>query len=271
MIRTTEDGASFEVDGTWELPADIPETLVMECRRWLAALDKASGIAQDGRIKHWLIRLLGGLAGDYSPDTVQLKMGAFVFALSEHQAYCFDDATLKIAMRRFKFWPSAGELIEFADDMDRWTRTTAARAWKVVDAGARTGAAMDGPDAERSMRLNREKAERERREDIALLAERDAAAGKHAADVAVPDRLPGEGDKAYVARLMEHTRGQIAMGHAALKRDTRMRLRNAGVKEATKTAYRETGIEVQPRPDADTASESAETRRVDAGAPGGAA
>lgn len=199
-IRTTEDGASFEVDATWDLPREIPETLVVECRRWLAAHEAASGIAQEGRIKHWLIRLLGGMPGDYSPEAVQLKMGAFVFALSDYRAYCFDDATLKLAMRRFKFWPSAAELIDFADEMDRWTRQTAARAWKVVDKGP-VAALPAGNDAGRAISSFRERQDRERR---ALAAVVEA---KYGAMPPMPEREPGESDNSFMNRLQAWRNG----------------------------------------------------------------
>lgn len=195
-IRTTEDGASFEVDGTWELPRNIPDTLVVECRRWLAAHSDASGIAQEGRVKHWLIRLLGGLPGDYSVEAVQMKMGAFLFALSEYRAYCFDDATLKLAMRRFKFWPSSAELIAFADEMDRWTRQHAARCHKIVDAGPQSAPAETN-SAERSIRLNREKQNRERAELAAMLAK------KFGAPPPVPQQRSDEDDDSYLARLKD--------------------------------------------------------------------
>lgn len=199
MIRTTEEGSSFEVDGKWDLPRSIPETLVVECRRWLQAHEAASGIAQEGRIKHWLIRLLGGMPGDYSPEAVQLKMGAFVFALSDYRAYCFDDATLKMAMRKFKFWPSSSELIEFADDMDRWTRQTAARAHKIVDVGARAALPVDNGDA--STRTNRERNDLERRHLAAIV---DAKYGKMPP---FPVRAPDESDNDWLDRMKDWRNG----------------------------------------------------------------
>jgi len=235
-IRQTEDGASYEVDGTWQLPRNIPDTLVVECRRWLAAHADASGIAQEGRVKHWLIRLLGGLPGDYSVEAVQMKMGAFLFALSEYRAYCFDDATLKLAMRRFKFWPSSAELIAFADEMDAWTRQHAARCHKIVDAGPQAAPAETN-GADRSIRLNREKQDRERAELAAIVA---AKFGPLPDAATAPEMLPGESRASFIDRLREWRKNPVQR------------------------------VPCEPD-DADTASETAERRRVEADAPGGAA
>lgn len=208
---------------------------MQECRRWLAAYDAASGTAQDGRVKVWLMRLLGGLPGDYPPETVQMKMGAFVFALEDKPAYCFDDATLKIAVRRFKkFWPSAGELVEFADEMESWTRRQAKRAWEVVDAGARVSREPTQSEAvQRSIALNREKQARERAELAAIVA---AKYGPLPDAATAPQMGPGESRDSYIDRLREWRKNPV-----------------------------------QRVPVDDTASETAETRRVEADAPGGAA
>jgi hypothetical protein len=206
-IRTTEEGVSFEVPAGWQLPRDIPETLVVECRRWLVAHNDASGYAQEGRIKHWLIRLLGGLPGDFSPEAVQLKMGAFVFALSDYRAYCFDDATLKLAMRRFKFWPSSAELIAFADEMDQWTRTTAARAHKVIDAGARVA---DASGADRAIELFRERQAQERaRERAALAAIVEAKYGPLPSVDTAPVMQDGESRASFIDRLREWRKNPV--------------------------------------------------------------
>jgi hypothetical protein len=197
VIRTTEDGASFEVDGTWALPDEIPETVVAECRRWLASHDAASGYANEGRIKFWLVRLLSGLPGDHSAETVELKMAAFIFALGDKRAFCFDDTTLRLAMKRFKFWPSAAELIEFADDMEIRVRRQAARAQKIADTGARrpgqqgTGGKIDIEASERRMR------EKQAAENLELAEKLGVKPTEP------PPRLPGETDRQWGRRIYE--------------------------------------------------------------------
>jgi hypothetical protein len=242
-----EDGGSFEVDGQWQLPPDIPETIVVECRRWLAAHDAASGIAQEGRIKQWLLKLLGGLPGDYSAEVVQMKMGAFVFALSDYRAYCFDDVTLKLAMRKFKFWPSAAELIAFADEMEEWTRRTAARAFKISDAGPCNANRPTNlrPWAEGGeedcTRWNREQADRERRELAAVVE------SKYGKPTPAPARFPDESAKDYAHRLRLHMDAELDKVTKQTRGGMRPKPKGADKvpppsPEAMKAAYDTTGI-----------------------------
>jgi hypothetical protein len=112
--------------------------MVVECRRWLASYDQASGPAQDGVIRHWLVRLLPGLAGDRTADDIRLSLASFAFALADKPSYCFDDRSLRRAMKHFKrFYPTAGELIEFMDRIEAEGREDARRVWAMVDIGVR--------------------------------------------------------------------------------------------------------------------------------------
>jgi hypothetical protein len=257
VVQTVDEGGDVRVvPGVWELPAVVTEPMIFEYRRWLDALGKCDAPAQDGRMRVWLSKLLFGLSGNFSEEMIRGKMSAYAFALADKPAFCFDDAVLRRAQKHFKsFWPSAGELIEFMERVEAETRIKAERAWKIIDGGPRAaGAAEPGTDA--AIQRHREKQDRERRELAAILAERDAAQGKHAPDAETPRRMPGETDKQFVARLTEHTRAQITLGRRALKRDNHMR--TLAAKTATKAAYEATGIEVQPKPADDTASASAE-------------
>jgi hypothetical protein len=110
---------------------------VVECRRWLQAFDQRNGPAQESRIENWLLKLLAGVIGDRSRDEVQMRVAALVFAVADRPAFCFDDRSLRRAMARFKFWPSAAELIAFAEQIETEGRETAQRAWRVVDIGPR--------------------------------------------------------------------------------------------------------------------------------------
>jgi hypothetical protein len=204
--RTIGDGADFEVvPGKWNAPETITEPLVLECRRWLEALNKAEGTAQDGRIRNWLMKLLGGLSGNHSEDTVRMKLAAFTFALAEFPAYCFDDAVLRRAQKHFKsFWPSAGELIEFMEAYQGEVRVRAQRAYKIIDIGPRRpGQVPRGrPWAEGGMEDQREwlrqKGDREREELAAIARKRDEEEGRSPEDW---DRLPGEDAHAFVDRI----------------------------------------------------------------------
>jgi|GEM_PF-4858839 len=242
-------------EGRWEPPATITADMVVEANRWRQQHSERSGWVQPGVLKQWLAILITGSAKRQADDVDEAaRLSALMFAIEEHPAYCFTKSTLREAQRRFKFLPTPAELLEFVDGIAAAERRTADRLWKIVETGVRTGAAVAG-DTDAAMRLHREKTDRERRELAAILAERDAAQGKHAADDAAPVRQAGESDKAFVARLMNHAHRQISLGQAALRRDNRMRAREA--KEATKAAYAATGIKVEPPAD-DTASETAQ-------------
>lgn len=213
MVQTVGDGAAAEIrSGVWELPGTITEPMILECRRWLEALNKAEGIAQEGRIRTWLWKLLGGLSGNHTEETVRMKLASFTFALAEHPAYCFDDHVLRRAQRRFKsFWPSAGELIEFMDEYQAEIRVRAQRAFKMIDAGPRKpGERRAGkPWAQGGMEDHaaflREKADRERKELIEIMRQRDAEAGR-TVEPGEWDRLSGEETHAFIDRIGDKRR-----------------------------------------------------------------
>lgn len=238
--------------GVWKTPSVVTEPMILECRRWLEALNKCDATAQDGRIRVWLSRLLFGLSGNHSEEMIQGKMGAFAFALADKPAFCFDDDTLRRAQKHFKsFWPSAGELIEFMETVEAEVRVKAERAWKIINDGPRAAGApttkrpwAEG-GAEDHAKYLREKQDRQRQEDFAILRDRDAAAGKFAPETKVPPQQRGETAGDYVKRLNAYTMEQIDIGERALKRDARMRA--MGQKAAAKAAYEATKIKVQPR------------------------
>jgi hypothetical protein len=243
-VRTVGDGAACEiVPGVWKPPAVVTEPMILECRRWIEALHKVDAPAQDGRIRVWLSKLLFGLSGNHSEDMINAKMGAFAFALADKPAFCFDDATLRRAQKHFKsFWPSAGELIEFMEGIEREVRVAAERAWKVMDGGPRAAGAprtrrpwAEG-GAEDHAEYLREKADRERQELVEIMRDRDAAAGKFAADTPMPERDPEETAKEYVKRLNKHTYEQISLGDKARRKDEERRIRAAEIDANAKTA-----------------------------------
>lgn len=232
------------VPGVWKHPAVVTEPMILEYRRWLDALRKVDAPAQDGRIRVWLSKLLFGLSGNFSEEMIQGKMGAFAFALADKPAFCFDDATLRRAQKHFKsFWPSAGELIEFMEGIEREARVRAERAWKVVDGGTRAAGAprtrrpwAEG-GAEDHAEYLREKQNRERQQLVEIMRDRNAAAGKFAADEPMPERLPDETVKAYVVnRLNPYTYRQISLGDKARRKDEERRLRAAEIDANAKTA-----------------------------------
>ena len=246
MVQTVDEGGEARVvPGVWKMPDVVTEPMILEYRRWLDALRKCDAPAQDGRIRVWLSKLLFGLSGNHSEEMIRAKMSAFAFALADKPAFCFDDAVLRRAQKHFKsFWPSAGELIEFMERVEAEVRVKAERAWKVVDGGPRApGAkppgrpwAQGGADDHRE--YLRQKADRERKELIEIMRDRDAAAGKFAPDAVVPPQEPGETGKAYVARLKAYCHEQISLGDKARRKDAERYRRGKELLAEEKAAQR---------------------------------
>lgn len=187
--------------------------------------------------------------------------------LQQFPAYCWRPEKLDLAPHAFPTWfPTVGEIAAFLMPDKVFIEEEMAGLRGVAEANinsnARPASARPGQrpwaegGAEDHAQYLRDKADRERRELAAVLAERDAAQGKFTADDAQPVRQAGETDKQFVARLMEHSRRQISLGEAALRRDNRMRA--AAIKAETKASYDATGIKVPPKPEAQTADETAQ-------------
>jgi hypothetical protein len=246
VVQTLGDGAeTVVVRGVWKPPAVVTEPMIFECRRWLDALRQCDATVQEGRIRVWLSRLLFGLSGNHSEDMIRAKLSSFAFALADKPAFCFDDGTLRWAQKHFKsFWPSAGELIEFMEKVEAEVRVKAERAWKVVDGGARSAGAPTTKrpwakgGAEDHAQYLRDKQDRERRELIEIMRDRDAAAGKFAADAAPPARHPEETAKEYVHRLNAFTFAQIDEGAKARRKDEERYRRGRELLEEEKAAQR---------------------------------
>lgn len=235
------------VPGVWEPPANPTAEELAAARLWMQAYDAKPDPVSDASLRKWLMTFLGNLAVNSGNGEAEIEMRVKLLsvAVDERDTRHFTKESLKLAWQRFKFVPSAHELMAFFDELESLERCQAQRLMAVLDAGAKPPTAKAAAmDVDESMRRHREKQDRERRELVAILAERDAAAGKYAADASTPARAPGESDRAYGIRLADHCRGQIAAGELALKRDNRMRAQ--ALKAATRTAYQETGGKVEP-------------------------
>lgn len=189
-------------EGRWEPPATITADMVVEANRWREQHDQRSGWVQQGVLKQWMAILITGSARRPGDDVDEAaRLSALMFSVEEHPAYCFTKATLRDAQRRFKFLPTPAELLGFADGVAAAERQTADRLGKIVDAGVRTGGVSDGDVVGRSMRLNREKRDRER-QALAAIVE-----AKYGAMPPMPERKSGESDGSFLARLNEWRNG----------------------------------------------------------------
>jgi hypothetical protein len=246
------------VPGQWTPPTNPTLEDLAAARLWLRVYDSETTIVSADALRKWLVTFLGNLAvGSGSGESdLNMRVKLLSVAVDERAAKHFTKESLKLAWERFKFIPTANELMAFFDDLESRERTEAQRLMAVLDAGAKPPPPKAEPvDVDESMRRFREKQQQENRVLAEVLRERDAAAGKFAPDAQVLQRAPGESDKAYGIRLAEQCRQQITIGEQALKRDNRRRAMEH--KAATKTAYDATKIKVQPKPDDQTANETA--------------
>lgn len=192
----------------WGPPAEVPDAVALECRRWLDWVRSRDGEAQDGLVERWLLTLLMGVAGDRSEDDVRAKLKAFRFALAGRPALCFTPESLRGAQRRFRFWPSAAELIEFADEVERGARETRQRCGVIVERHAARGGG--DPEAEPPRRWSKDEADAQRERNRAAQRDQNArviqALRERGEWIETPVRAPGESERDYVARLVEHIR-----------------------------------------------------------------
>lgn len=209
--------------------------MVVEAQRWRQEHEQRNGYVQSGVLKQWLAIVISGSARRQADDIDDAaRLSALMFAVEEHPAYCFTKTTLRDAQRRFKFLPTPAELLEFADAIVSAETLKAERLWAIVNAGVRTGGADDGDAVGRSMRLNREKQDLERRHLAAIV---EAKHGPLPDSNTAPTMEAGESRASFIDRLREWRKNPVQ----------------------------------RVVPVDETLSETAETRAVDAEAPGGAA
>ena len=108
-------GAVEEAKGLLPLiPAILAPVTVPDMRKWLKMLNGAVRNPQDG-------------------DDFDIRLAAIGFAVSQYPRQCFNDDTLREAMRTFAFFPSASDLCKLLD-------SAATSLQRRVDAIRRTAA-----------------------------------------------------------------------------------------------------------------------------------
>jgi hypothetical protein len=261
----TDGGGEFR-RGPWIKPDWVDGRERDEAKAALPAFEHMAGPAPEQAMLDFLNFIW--LTTKHSSDlTWQGVCVAYPRVLRQFPAYCWRPEKLGLAPHAFPTWfPTAGELAAFLMPDKVWIEEEIAGLRGVAEANvnsnATAGARPSGKlrpwaegGSEDNARWNREQADRERKELIEIMRKRDEEAGLKPADAVVPARLPGEGDKAYVGRLVAHTRDQIDLGARARRLDE-ARQRNAA-DAAVKSAYRKTGIEPKDVREAQTASETA--------------
>jgi hypothetical protein len=208
------------IAGIWKPPSRVTADEAAAARLWMRAHDAEAddqkpGYAVSAKDLHkWMATFLGNLAKgmNTTADESDLRVKLLSIAVDDRPAKHFTKESLKLAWDRFKFAPSANELMEFFDDLDSRERTEAQRIIQVLDVAAKPPAPQGSPvDVERSIALNNEKRDRERRELAAVVAEKFNVPP-------VPERGPGETDDAFMARLRHHRKVVEADATRAMKR-----------------------------------------------------
>jgi hypothetical protein len=168
--------------------------------------------------------------------------------LQDFPQVCWSPEMLRKAGQRFKtFFPAVGELVEFLEPAKRELEeeiaiheaivgTTTKKPSERAASGQRPWA--EG-GAEDHAQFLRDKQDRERRELVEIMRQRDLAEGRVPLDTSVPDRAPLEGDKDYVARVMQTIRSRIDDGARARRGDEERNKarREAQVGEKTREAH----------------------------------
>lgn len=284
-------------DGVWDAPAWVDAREQAEAGQARAAYEAQLRPVTAERLREFLLFLWNSTK--HQNDTSWNAVAAvYPMMLDGHPAWCFRPERLKLAAQTaFDWFPTVRELAEFMEpDRQAFMATIAnlktiseTTTQRPRDAGADGRRPWAEGGAEDHAEWLRERADRQRRADIAMLAERDAAAGRVAVHETF-DRLPGESDDAWMVRMKAMRDENIDLGARARRADEAARKRGQDLtkqearataapkkpaappkREDMEAAYEATGISTWAAPDADTASETAETRRVDADAPGGAA
>lgn len=200
-------GGANLVAGVWRPPERVSPEWVAAARLWMQAHEAESDDKKPGYLvsakdlQKWMVTFVNNLmigSGSGEAD-IEMRVVLLSVAVDERPAKYFSKDALKLAWERFHYIPTGHELMAFFDDMEGLERTQAQRLIAVLDAAAKPPAGKaPAVDIERSMALNRERTDRERRELARVVEERFGPPPP------VPSRLEGESDDMFMARLSAH-------------------------------------------------------------------
>lgn len=227
----SSSGAEFR-DGVWDRPEWVDQRESDEAAKALPSFEAMLRPPTQERIRDFLLMLWNATKhqGDMRWEAVET---IYPMMLDSHPAWCFRPERLKLAAQHgFTWFPSVQELVAFMEPDRRAIMERVESLRKVSETPpppprsqppGRRPWAQGG--AEDQAQFLREKADRESKEMKEILAMRDAAQGKHAADPDPIVRGPGESDQAYVLRLRQRALENIDEGEKARRRDLRARER----------------------------------------------
>lgn len=210
-------GADFR-DGVWDQPEWVDQRDRDEAAKALPAYEAMLKPTTHERIRDFLL-MLWNATKHTSEMTWEAVERVYPMMLDAHPGWCFRPERLKLAaMHAFTWFPSVQELVAFMEP-DRQAILQRVEALRKVSE-CPTSPPKNAPiDVDESMRRHREKQDRERRELVEIMRQRDLAEGRVPLDTSVPERAPLETDKDYVSRVMGVIRGRIDDGARARRGD----------------------------------------------------
>jgi hypothetical protein len=225
------------IPGVWKPPSMPTREELAAARLWMQVYDAEVAVVSAEGLRKWLVTFVGNLVvGSGSAESeLDMRVKLLSIALDERPAKHFTKESLKLAWDRFKFVPTANELMKFFDELEADERRDAQRLMAVLDAGHKPPPPKaPAMDVDESMRRHREKQDRERQELAAIVKQRAAAEGGP-----TWDRLPGENDEAFMGRIGAQRRAMLDKATRIMKRGPG---KAAPTPDAMRKAYSATGI-----------------------------
>jgi hypothetical protein len=237
-------GAEFR-DGVWDQPEWVDQRDRDEAAKALPGFEAMLRPLPQDRIREFLLFLWTATKhqGDMRWEGVET---IYPMMLDGHPGWCFRPERLKLAAQHaFTWFPSVQELVAFMEP-DRRTIIERVEALRKVSESPTQPPKTHRPGqkpwaeggADDAQQAERERVDRERRELVEIMRQRDLAEGRVPLDTSVPERAPLEGDKEYVSRVMQTIHERIDAGARARRGDEeRLKARReAQVTEKTREA-----------------------------------
>lgn len=140
LSEALEAPTTLTLDGevrrsTWKPPASVSNEMRTEAAALVAKIDAAMGLCPQDDVRDWLTSLGALVAANITVADARARLTAYVGML-EYPSACYTKASLRKAARRFKFFPTYGELTDFLDAQLAEIRTKRQRLQAIINAAA---------------------------------------------------------------------------------------------------------------------------------------